>query len=849
MPKTAIPTIIEPRGLPVPPMPAPDGATIVEGQQTIIEPDAPGAAAPTVDASMFVPVPGATFREWILIEPIVATSAEADIWRLKHRDSKTRAVLKLYRYGIQPKPEILAAVKQLKAESVVRVLEYGETQGRHFEIQEFAAHGTLGDIIDNDSVGEIPAVEVLRELHSALKDVHDCGIIHRDLKPANIFIRTLEPTDLILADFGISSLSDLSLHLSNTNRTASYAAPEAMTGVIAKASDWWSIGVILIEILTGKHPFDGLDERTINFALVSRGISIPTGIDSEWLMLLKGLLTRDHGKRWGADEVGRWLGGDRNIPVHYIDGVAGGPGGGAAPYKFAGKEFHELHSLALAMAEHWDDAAKRVSRGSLQEWVTVYLGDADLANQLQDVAEDPQLDEDQKVCACLLAMDRSLPMVWRGEVVTPEWIALKVDVEDLPTLRMSADTFSENHDTYGDDDDIELIRRSIELIRDEQYASTTLLQNRLGIKIGKANQILEELHERNIVGPQKGGLTRDVFIGREDGFSLAVRFLESSLPNWLRRLREEDWLAKLADEHRDAWRYLRECKLPVSRTTVDQLILSPHRDAVWPLLEERRQRYRCATHEKVEELFASGEQISRLDAIAVVATDESHFKTHTDAELGEYLLWLDKAGIHYSRMEAEEIIRNPDPEQIATRAQEVRDSYVEAYPPALHDLLTKDPLEFIEAVGLIVAQRDHFETHLQAWVKSAHHWNELARKLRVQTRKFTLSTFNMSMREVRTDCARWKAPRKELKEQLDLVIARHKEIFANDSLGVDTAERSDAARMGSDLITAAAELDQYFEKRARSAKRTVYIMRTTMGSIALGGMVLLGLGAIQFFVS
>lgn len=44
-------------------------------------------------------------------------------------------------------------------------------------------------------------------------------------------------------------------------------------------------------------------------------------------------------------------------------------------------------------------------------------------------------------------------------------------------------------------------------------------------------------------------------------------------------------------------------------------------------------------------------------------------------------------------------------------------------------------------------------------------------------------------------------------------------------------------------------LDQYFAKRARSAKRTVYIMRITVGSIALGGMLLLGLGAIQFFVS
>ena len=64
---------------------------------------------------------------------------------------------------------------------------------------------------------------------------------------------------------------DISLHVTTVNRTAAYSAPEAMTGVVSKASDWWSVGVISLELLIGRHPFAGLDERAVNFQLVTRG--------------------------------------------------------------------------------------------------------------------------------------------------------------------------------------------------------------------------------------------------------------------------------------------------------------------------------------------------------------------------------------------------------------------------------------------------------------------------------------------------------------------------------------------------------------------------------------------------
>src|SRR5262249_45046583 len=152
--------------------------------------------------------------------------------------------------------------------------------------------------------------------------------------------------------FGISSLSDGALHLTNVNRTAAYCAPEALTGVVAKASDWWSVGVIVIELLTGRHPLADLSEQVINFQLVSKGIPIPTEIPVAWRLLLKGLLTCDYEKRWGASQIRSWLAGNV-VPVSNDDESSEATIAERKPYKFVHREFVDPRELAAAFAENW----------------------------------------------------------------------------------------------------------------------------------------------------------------------------------------------------------------------------------------------------------------------------------------------------------------------------------------------------------------------------------------------------------------------------------------------------------------------------------------------------------------
>ena len=214
---------------------------------------------------------------------------------------------------------------------------------------------------------------------------------------------------------------DISLHVTSVSRTAAYSAPEAMTGVVSKASDWWSVGVMVMELLRGAHPFAGLDERAVNFQLVTRGIELPSNLPPDWALLVKGLLTRDHAKRWGPEQVRAWLEGRRNLTVHYTAAAAGVIG--QKPYRFQGREYGDAASLAGALAEQWEDGVKHWGRGYVLQWIEKQLEDQDMAIRLHEVQDNAGLKTlELQLAAAVLVMNAELPLNYKGELVTLDWL-------------------------------------------------------------------------------------------------------------------------------------------------------------------------------------------------------------------------------------------------------------------------------------------------------------------------------------------------------------------------------------------------------------------------------------------
>ena len=258
---------------------------------------------------------------------VASKGGEADNYILECNGIK--AFLKLYRKGLSPKVDLkrLQEISRVYKEHLVEIYDTGYDQqtGRSYEIMEYIEHGDLRSLLNQIKGKTIDKKKkiidkVVSEIAEALNVLHKNNIIHRDLKPANILIRDKDKLDLVLTDFGIARAleEDLSkVQTTGFKGTTHYMAPEELSGYFGKEIDWWHLGVIVYELVFGKHPFEGLTDKVVINALVTKGIEIPQGVPEKYSLLLKGLLTRDYKKRWGYEQVKRWLSGDLNIEVYY----------------------------------------------------------------------------------------------------------------------------------------------------------------------------------------------------------------------------------------------------------------------------------------------------------------------------------------------------------------------------------------------------------------------------------------------------------------------------------------------------------------------------------------------------
>ena len=162
-------------------------------------------------------------------------------------------------------------------------------------IMEYVDGPTLEARISQRPIGRADVVAMAIDLAEALDVVHSRGVVHRDIKPANILLGAsrLEGREYAarLADFGIAYLID-STRITATGTligTAAYVSPEQARGdAPGPASDIYSLGLVLLESLTGKREFTGSLVETVA-ARLSRDPSIPDGVDDEWRALLSAM--------------------------------------------------------------------------------------------------------------------------------------------------------------------------------------------------------------------------------------------------------------------------------------------------------------------------------------------------------------------------------------------------------------------------------------------------------------------------------------------------------------------------------------------------------------------------------
>ena len=149
------------------------------------------------------------------------------------------------------------AATALAHPNIVEIYDVGDYKGHHYIVMEYVPGRTLKNVIrSRGPLHKEEAVDIMRQLVSAVAEAHSKGIIHRDIKPQNVIVKA-DGTVKIL-DFGIATAKG-SMQLTQTNNvmgSVHYLAPELSQGKSASAqSDIYALGVVLYEMLSKEVPY------------------------------------------------------------------------------------------------------------------------------------------------------------------------------------------------------------------------------------------------------------------------------------------------------------------------------------------------------------------------------------------------------------------------------------------------------------------------------------------------------------------------------------------------------------------------------------------------------------------
>jgi serine/threonine protein kinase len=196
---------------------------------------------------------------------------------------------------------------------ITRVLEYGESLVDHYLVMELANGWSLQNGKVALDAGELSkpldvttCVSIVRQVCDSLDYIHASRVIHRDIKPSNILL--FDNNVVKVCDFGIARASEaMTLTLTGlTMGTPEYSSPEQIEGKrdLTFASDVYSLGVVMFELLTGMSPFKRATPMASAFAQVKDRVPDPRSIKRDMPVQLSSIvvkcLQKDPTKRYAT---------------------------------------------------------------------------------------------------------------------------------------------------------------------------------------------------------------------------------------------------------------------------------------------------------------------------------------------------------------------------------------------------------------------------------------------------------------------------------------------------------------------------------------------------------------------
>ena len=208
------------------------------------------------------PPPPLSFDAWTVVEAVPGVAdAPWEHFIVTRDGGGERALLTSYHVGFEPDPAVYETLARMPLDHIPELIGTGRVDGRAFEVVERIACGSLAEA--GWLAADDPAVltRIIDELGRALIGFAEVGLRHRDLRPGTVLLRTRDPLDLVVTGFGSARLSDFDLEAVAPLELTRYSAPETIVGAVSAASDWWSLGMILLEQVTAGACFAALTSR------------------------------------------------------------------------------------------------------------------------------------------------------------------------------------------------------------------------------------------------------------------------------------------------------------------------------------------------------------------------------------------------------------------------------------------------------------------------------------------------------------------------------------------------------------------------------------------------------------
>ena len=270
------------------------------------------------------PMAAAGFADFMLkgrlyrgIKTLSDNSGEAQVFLVEGEEGER--VLKVYYPNFTIKKPVMRIIQNFNMEMVVSIADYGKTyvdgKNRDYELMEYLQGGTLAEYDLDGDFNQFRRIAL--QAAAALAYCHIHSIIHKDIKPSNFFFRDKDHKEVVLGDFGISSVmeGEERMHRTTQARTPVYAAPEMYNDVIdgeveiSPAVDFYSLGLTLMTLWLGENPLvqnERVMMRKKNEGRLPRINELPERVK----MIVQGLTTVNPQSRWGYDEVERWFQGE-----------------------------------------------------------------------------------------------------------------------------------------------------------------------------------------------------------------------------------------------------------------------------------------------------------------------------------------------------------------------------------------------------------------------------------------------------------------------------------------------------------------------------------------------------------